>query len=379
MKRIPENGGNGKQRVYWLDVARVVAIVSISINHAINRSYDNYTDQMTEYLTIPIASTYFKAFITVFSHLGVPIFLMLSGTLLLNKRIKGEKEICYFFRHNYLDLLITSEIWYFIMYWRLTIGQLIKNGTLSVSQFLKLVFGLIKTMLFIDQVTFDSTWYIPMILCIYLLIPIFALVLQRCQLRVFAIPCVIVFVSTMVFPNINSILLLGGHEYQINFALRSLDVFSVYFLYVFAGYWINRGGLSDLNNLVLVVMCGISFFACFAIQLYAYSRPMNYLVEYDFSLILVTAALLFECIRRFSFNEKKFGDVISYVSRISFGIYFVHILIMTIVNKLPIYDNWPRPLLLFFLEVVSFIGSIVIIRILSRIDILKRRMFLIKD
>lgn len=379
MNTIPGNGGRGKQRVFWLDVARVIAIISISLNHAVNRSYDNYTDQMAEYLTIPMASTLFKTFITVFSHLGVPIFLMISGALLLDKKIKEEKEIERFFRHNYLDLLITSEIWYFIMYWGLSIGQLIKNGTLSIGQLPKLLLGLIKTMLFIDQVAFDSTWYIPMILCVYLLIPIFALVLQRCRLRVFAIPCLMVFLSTMVFPNINSILLLGGHEYQIEFALRSLNVFSGYFLYVFAGYWISRGGLSGLNNLVLAGACGLSFFACFAIQLYAYSRPMNYLVEYDFSLILVTATLLFECIRRFSFNEKKTGNVISYISKISFGIYFVHIMIMTIVNKLPIYDSWSQPLLLVFLEVVSFIGSIVVIRLLSRIDILKRRMFLIKD
>jgi len=45
------------QRIYWLDVARVVAIISISLNHAVNRSYDNYTDQMAEFISSPMYST----------------------------------------------------------------------------------------------------------------------------------------------------------------------------------------------------------------------------------------------------------------------------------------------------------------------------------
>mgnify|MGYP007102029591 CR=1 FL=1 len=38
-----------KQRIFWLDAARVVAILSISLNHAVNLSYDNYTAQMAVY------------------------------------------------------------------------------------------------------------------------------------------------------------------------------------------------------------------------------------------------------------------------------------------------------------------------------------------
>ena len=68
-----------KQRIFWLDLARTFAVISISLNHAVNRSYHIHVDQMSEFLSIPLASTLFKTVIYVFSRIGVPLFLMISG------------------------------------------------------------------------------------------------------------------------------------------------------------------------------------------------------------------------------------------------------------------------------------------------------------
>ena len=86
--QIEKSGG----RQFYLDVARVLAILSISLNHAVNRSYDNFTNQMQEFLEISLASTILKTVVTVFSRVGVPLFLMISGALLLNKRIENGQE-----------------------------------------------------------------------------------------------------------------------------------------------------------------------------------------------------------------------------------------------------------------------------------------------
>ena len=42
-------------RSYYLDIARAIAIISISLNHAVNRTYDNYFGQMEEFLESPIS------------------------------------------------------------------------------------------------------------------------------------------------------------------------------------------------------------------------------------------------------------------------------------------------------------------------------------
>ena len=70
-------------RSYYLDIARAIAIISISLNHAVNRTYDNYSGQMAEFLESSYLSSLLKSVVTIFSHLGVPLFLMISGALLL--------------------------------------------------------------------------------------------------------------------------------------------------------------------------------------------------------------------------------------------------------------------------------------------------------
>ena len=42
-------------RSYYLDIARTIAIISISLNHAVNRTYDNYFGQMEELSLIHIS------------------------------------------------------------------------------------------------------------------------------------------------------------------------------------------------------------------------------------------------------------------------------------------------------------------------------------
>lgn len=85
-------------RSYYLDIARTIAIISISLNHAVNRTYDNYFGQMEEFLESSYLSSLLKSVVTVFSHLGVPLFLMISGALLLHKRMETADDVKRFYR-----------------------------------------------------------------------------------------------------------------------------------------------------------------------------------------------------------------------------------------------------------------------------------------
>ena len=139
-------------RKYDLDVMRALAIVSISMNHAVNRAYENFSYAFFEFRTIPLWSTGIKVLAIVFGHIGVPLFLMISGALLLNKRIEGEEDIRNFYRHNLLSILITTEIWYVIMYCFILVfhtewSEITPWSALS---------GLVSTVLFTNQTTMDS-------------------------------------------------------------------------------------------------------------------------------------------------------------------------------------------------------------------------------
>jgi surface polysaccharide O-acyltransferase-like enzyme len=368
----------GQKRLFYLDVARVIAIISISLNHAVNRSYQNYSGQMAEFFAIPMASTLFKMLISVFSRIGVPLFLMITGVLILNKKIDDAKDIKRFYKHNLLSLFITTEIWYFIMYWFLVIGSngIRDNGWRSV------ILGMFSTMLFQNQTTMGSMWYMPMILCVYTTLPFVVMVKDKLvgsKEKPWYLPLGLLFAVAMILPFVNGLLSLLGAKYLTS-PLGEHYLFSFYYIYIIVGYLVGKGALSKLRTWTVGAVALGTFLICCGYQLWAYAQPANYLVAYDFPLMPVCAGFLFELVRRCAHYFKKAEKPITCISRIAFGIYFVHIVIMTVLVEVldrfvPGLALWVR---LILLEIVSVGFSVAIILPLSKIKVFRKYLFLIK-
>lgn len=367
----------GQKRTFYLDIARVIAIISISLNHAVNRSYRNYHGQMEEFLAIPMGSTLFKTLITVFSHIGVPLFLMITGVLILNKKMENADHIKRFYRHNLLSLFITTEIWYVLLYWFLVLGKGIGERSWP-----EVIGGMFSTMLFQNQTTLDSMWYMPMILCVYTTLPFAVTVKDKLSgsgEKLLYLPVVLLFLVAMVLPFVNSLRMLLGLE-GLTSPLGEHYFFSFYYIYIIVGYCIGKGALSKLSTWTVTLVSLGSFLICCGYQLWAYSRPENYLVAYDFPLMPLCAGFLFELVRRGADRLRRVEKPIICISRISFGIYFVHIVIMTVLVTLM--DRFAlemfRPVRLIVLEVLSVGLSIGVILPLSKIKLFKKYFFLIK-
>jgi surface polysaccharide O-acyltransferase-like enzyme len=368
----------GQKRMFYLDVARVIAIISISLNHAVNRSYRNYSGQMAEFFAIPMASTLFKVLISVFSRIGVPLFLMITGVLILNKKMDDASDVKRFYKHNLLSLFITTEIWYFLMYWFLIIGSngIRDNGWRSV------ILGMFSTMLFQNQTTMGSMWYMPMILCVYTTLPFVVMVkdkLSDSKSKLLYLPLGLLFVVAMLLPGINDLLTVLGME-RFGTPLAENYLFSFYYIYIIVGYLIGKGTLARLKTATVMLVTTGSFLLCCGYQLWAYSRPADYLVSYSFPLLPVCAGFLFELVRRSAHLAAKAEKPITCISRIAFGIYFVHIVIMTALVEvldlfIPGLSLWLR---LILLEIVSVGLSVAIILPLSKIKIFRKYLFLIK-
>ena len=368
---------NGQKRMFYLDVVRVIAIISISLNHAVNRSYSNYSGQMAEFFAIPIASTLFKTLVTVFSRIGVPLFLMITGVLILNKKMDNGKDIKGFYKHNLLSLLVTTEIWYVLMYWVLVLSDGIRGMDWG-----KAIGGMFSTMLFQNQTTMGSMWYMPMILCVYTTLPFAVIVkdkLSGAKEKCLYLPVVLSFVIAMVVPFISNLLVLLGQK-ELTSPLGSHYLFSFYYIYIIVGYGIGKGALSKLKTGTVALATLGSFLLCCGYQLWAYSRPANYLVAYDFPLMPVCAGFLFELVRRSAHRVQKAEKPVTCISRISFGIYFVHVVIIGAL--VAVLDQFMpglyRPLRLILLEIVPVGLSIAIILPLSKIKLFRRYLFLIK-
>lgn len=369
-----------KQRMFYLDIARALAIVSITLNHAVNRSYRNYHGQAGEFFSIGVASTVLKTLVTVFSRVGVPLFLMITGVLILNKKMENASDVRRFYRHNLLSLFITAEIWYVLIYWYLVL--IAPNSILKTRGWGGAIVGMFETMLFQNQVTFDGMWYMPMILCVYLFLPFMAMVknqLAGTKERAVYLPAIVIFTVTMLIPFLNNLLLLLGMEgYKNGIEFVNLPIF--YYLYILIGYLVGNGALKKFRTATIATITGVSFLICCGFQFWAYSRPADYLVAYDFPLMPLLAGFLFELIRRCAAGLRKLERPITGLARIAFGIYFLHIIIMTtLVTELgERHITLSRPVRLLVLEAVSVGLSIVMILPLSKIKILRTYLFSIK-
>lgn len=372
------------QRKYYLDIARAIAIISISFNHAVNRSYANYSGQMAEFYDIALWSTMFKTVITVFSRIGVPLFMMITGVLILNKKMENGDDLKKFYKHNLLSLLITTEIWYVLIYWFLVLSG--SQPVLENRGVFGAVLGMFETMLFQNQVTFDSLWYMPVILCLYTTLPFVIMAkdkLSRSKFSwLFLLPVVVVFLNNMVMPSVNDFLRLHGLPTYTS-ALYMSDLISYFYLYILAGYFVGQGVLGKWKTWVVAGAAVGTFLLCCGYQMYMYAQERNGLIDYYFPLLPVCAGMLLELLRRGADRLRRLERPVTYLSRMAFGVYFTHIVIMTVVNSDKVdallhYAAWEPALKTLFLEAVSVGVSIILIALLSKIKVLKKYLFMIK-
>lgn len=367
------------KRISYLDVARSIAIISITINHAVNRSFSIYSGQYEEFQSIPLYLSILKAVFYAFSRIGVPFFVMISGALLLPREY-DKASLKKFLKHNWLYLLIITEIWLCIMFWYL---QLLPDSVLSNRGWGYCLVRFVLTLLFINPVRMGSMWYMPMILCVYLLIPILSVALKNIDHKYFLIPMAIVLFCSYTLPDINGALGAFGFEKSLVTELDSSNVFSMYVVYLLAGFFISKGYLLRFSTAFLWVVLAISFIVFCAFQLWIYSLEYHFIVGLDYQSIFpfIVSAAGFELLRRSKINgDGLLGRISHRLSVISFGIYFVHICIMEgLVSLIDHYDLGITLLSKFLvIETISFFGAIAIIVAFKKFKFISKYLFGIK-
>lgn len=365
---------NKRSRIASLDYLRVFAILSISSNHALHRSFSVKEGIYDGLCSIPVWVSAIRALLYTFSRIGVPLFLMISGALLLDRDYSDRSALNRFVKHNWLELLRTTEIWLVIMYWYLSFSS---SSTLRKEGILKAFVECMGTLLFINQKTMGSMWYMPMILGLYLMIPVMSLALKKLGSKyVFCMTALVAF-GGIVVPSINSVLNAAGTDKTISFAVTYSYVFSRYLVFVLAGYWISHGALKKLSNIAVVILTAICFLLTAAFQFWTYTMDLDFSLNYSDIGILVIAVFVFELIQRLLTHRNA---TIEYIAKISFGIYFLHICIMeglnAVLRSVPSIQYLVKYLIL---ELASVGGAIVIISATVGIGFVRKYVYLIKE
>ncbi len=369
---ISYNTSNHPTRIESLDFARTLAITMVVWVHVIEDIYPRTLDDMA------ILSTQSKIFCYcsyTLGRLGVPIFLFLTGYLLLGQTYETAKDVFTFWKKKLIPLIVTFEFW--TVFYEVSI--VILGAEFNLVYFLQRIF-------FMRASYFGHMWYMPMIIGVYFMIPFVSYILNHFSTKLLIIPGSICFIYYFISPALNTLAIaIGSPEFSNTLSLEFTG--GVYGLYIFCGYCVMKYHQRLLQFKeshkwsipVLLLLSGLFYVITVTFQLWSFSREHAYNVAYSFPLLVMSSLSLFIAITVMP-DQIPFYNVWKALSVASLGIFFVHNPIIKIITKFDILSlksmKVIRPIKVIIIFVIAYIISIAIVKVLSRWKKLSRILWL---
>ncbi len=303
--------GDSKTRIQSIDLLRCFAICCVILVHVTEEIYTLNLDHMLG------DALYRRVFITTcftIGRLGVPIFLFISGYLLLDKDY--DTESCKrFWKRNLLGLFITTEIW-------IVLYSIFYNAITDSVMEWGLVF---RNLLFVADMpsAISHMWYMYAILGIYIFVPFIAMGLRKFDWQILRFPYILAFCFLTGIPTINVFLnSLGLTDYLLVQKLDLSFAGGAYGLMFLTGYLFKKGMFRKIKAGVLILIGAASFVFTIWIQFFAYNHGYQYNVWYTCAFLIITCICIFELVSRR--EQMKVPGWIINLARCSFGIYLIH-------------------------------------------------------
>ena len=339
------------ERVQWIDSLRALSIILVVLCHATESVYSLNLDgvKSLSFLSKIICFTCFSL-----GRLGVPFFLMITGSLLLSKEYDSDK-IKIFWKTKWIHLLVCTYIWFAIYDIFLSVYY---NESLNWVHF-------IEELLFLRQVSMGHTWYMPLILGFYISLPFVATILQKYSTEIFLFPIIIYTIYSFGFDTIYLIFHIFNPTHQLAVQLSNGFSGGVYGLYILFGYFIKNGGIKKIKTSAVVTITMTAFSCTVLLQIWFYHKGYAYNVWYNNLLLLITSIGVFELSSRS--NPTKPKKFVSIISKYSFAIYLTHFIIKELI-EVPINSmSINNPLKITILGLLCFVISLTISVIISKI------------
>jgi len=341
---------NPNKRIFYYDALRALAIIGIVFCH---------TAVYFMPFSLNNVNLYGVAFLDCLRDFSIPIFVMLSGTLLLNR----HESFKLFFKKRLSRLLIPFVFWVLIYF--------IYSDSYTSSNFFNIFLGTTGTL----GVTF---WFVWMIIVMYF--------------GIFIINKIVSHTDKPIIPILTAISLIYFAVIHIGlvdpFSSRLL-YFSSFITYIIIGYFIahndfvgERIGVKYMVSLSFVASLMLYFYYVFGFVVpNSFDAGRFVYIDYFSPLLLIISAnifVFFKYLSKTSLMEKiesgLTGKGLKVISRYSFGIYLVHYLIIDIIktNVLAYHTNLNPFLGTITVAVVALILSMLIVCNFNIIPFLKK-------
>lgn len=345
------------QRAVEYDIMRIIACFCVIMIHSAVFEQDSiYAVQSSEFLSIK--------FWGVIARWAVPAFVMLSGMFILPHA--DETSIKKLFVHRVLRMLIAYIAWSVVysFYNTFVLGN---------------VYAPTKLKTFIDGCFSGELhmWYLPMLAGLYIAAPILTVIIKNISEKWAKYWILGLFIFTSIIPFIGklNIKFVSTIISSIN-GYMDLQFLGGWTLYFVLGYYIGHIEFSKKKVRVIYLCAGIAFlFTVIAtVGFYIwYGEPMG-ILSYEYPNIVIFGAgvfLLFkEKISKFSFTENCKKRIFS-LSKLTFGIYLIHALILRILYQVGFGISLFHPAISVpIVSLVTFISAALVIWIIRKIPVI---------
>ena len=347
-----------KERVIYFDYLRVFAIFAIIILHIATQNWETGDVYGFQWNVLNVYDSLVRW--------GVPVFVMISGALFLGR----ELEIKKLYTKNISRLIVAYFVWsVFYALW-LPLSKLVLTGENTLS--LSTVMGDIITGAY-------HMWFIPMIIGLYMCVPIIKKITENKKLTEYYL--LLSFVFVFAVPQILNILKDFTEIFIIEkldelLSNMHLDILLGYSFYFVLGQYLTNKELSKKQRVPLYLFGVVGF--AFTILLTAFaSRKTGSAVEtyyMNFNVnVLSEAVAMFVLFKQMNFKNDKLNKVMSYFSKYSFGAYLVHIFIISVLIAVGINTSICNPLLSVpAISLIVVVASFLISFILNKIPFINK-------
>ena len=323
-----------KEKNYLYNI-RAFAIMCVILLHSI-----------TPYLSVSAyygsKAYFFNLIVNSITRTGVPLFLMISGALILNDELTND--IKSFYKKRLSKLLIPLLSWnilYFLFYVKLG------KNELSLKLFIELV---------LNNGTAYHLWYVYNLLSIYIVAPFLKKIVDNSSIKQLTFLMVLIGFCTTIRPALNNMI---SPLYVYLFE----PICNGYFLFFLAGYVLDKIELRKKTRWLFLVMGAMGIWISLwgnhtssSIELINFKHNGGY----DISSFLLSIAIFI------LFRSKIFhsNGIIKSISQSSYGMYFIHVALIDIVFEYFMIDSSPviSELYLFVISVVASYGLSLLFR-----------------
>ena len=335
----------GKTRIEWIDLVRAIAILTVLYIHSVDGIYIISSDVI---INLTMGSRIFQFASLFFGRIGVPLFLMITGYLLLDRAYDDEKVNKFWFK-NCKMLIIVTILWSVVY----SISLIFITGTSTQVNTVEA-----------GNLFFSHMWYMPMIIGMYLSMPFVSNAVRSFDKRTIFNATIIFTLLAFLLPFISTLLDMAGiHNITIEYCLGFSG--GIYGVYIILGYLVKKEMFKKVSSNKLRLLALISFAFCVFFQYYTFTIGYDFFLWYEFPFILTGSFALFELVSRM--KSVKFYSQVKILSKYSFAVFLIHNLfrlpLLPLIVDLPFSEPTKALLLWSLLVVFSYVAAAIIYRI----------------